>query len=259
MKKKNILAVLLLVVVALLSSCSKGNDSLTNDIPDEPITDKEAVLLFGNYTAAPSLQSGLNGKGTDICVIIISDQQPTTTISKNWGVKCDFFKSQIGDNKWHCLISIPENDKDIQRHAILSIHNGNKTIKLRLSQNTNANVEYGWKSTNVVTSGDDCDFHPDKASSVISVVSDSEDVTSGPVCTECNGTSLCQSCYLNPGTGKCKYCKGRGKWTEVIWTATVPQYCNVCDWTGKCTDCVGSGVCPKCYGLGVIDDRWRNN
>lgn len=246
--------------LSLLSSCEKGSDSSYGGSKDEPIVNTEAVLMFSNYSTATLLQ-GINGHGASICETIISDKQPTATISQAWGAKCNFFKSPIEENKWHCIITVPENDEIVQRHAILSIHNANKTIKIKLSQNTHANVESGWHKiyTTVTSEGyNECDSHADDASNAISVVADTEDVTSGEICSECNGTLLCQSCYMNPGTGECKYCKGRGTWYEMIWTYASKEYCNACDWTGQCTYCVGSGICPTCYGLGIIDNSWKN-
>lgn len=261
MKQKIITLLLVIPIlgISLLTSCGKDNKETDYELPDDPIVEQDAFLMFSNYSSAPSLLKGINGKGTDVCITIISDKQPTATISKNWGVKCDFFKVPNEKDKWHCLLSFPKNDDKIQRHAILSIHNDNKTIKLKMNQNTSCNVESGWNFTSVDVDVDDdpCAFHSKQASNSPQVVSDPDDITTGSICSACNGTLKCQSCYSEPGTGECKYCKGRGTWTELIWTVVVKEYCNICNWTGKCISCIGYGICPKCYGLGIIDDSWN--
>lgn len=255
---KLLLQIIPILGMSLLVSCGKESDDAIYEIPEDPIVENKAVLMFADYSTAPHLLKGIDGHGSSACVTIISNKQPTTTISKAWGVKCDIFKSPNRKDEWHCLISVPENAENIQRHAILSLHNDNKTIKVKLNQNTNDNVEYGWVHMTTEVTNSACDFHTDQAATNTIVASDSEDVTTGNTCSSCNGSALCQSCYLTPGSGECKYCKGRGRWQEMIWTIVTEQYCNICDWTGKCTDCVGSGVCPTCYGIGIIDNKWNN-
>lgn len=257
-KIKLLLLIIPFLGMTLLVSCGKESDDTIYELPEDPIVEEEAVLMFGDYSSAPYLLKGIDGHGLNTCITIISNKLPTATISKAWGVKCDFFKSPISKDKWHCLIFVPENAENKQRHAILSLHNDNKTIKVKLNQNTCDNVERGWRPTIVKVTNSDCDFHTDQASHNTIVASDPEDVTTGNTCNVCNGTTFCQFCYSTPGSGKCNYCKGRGTWDEMLWTIVTKQYCNVCDWTGKCTDCVGSGVCPTCYGLGIIDNNWNN-